>query len=86
MEFRISNHAKTELVRRQLSRDLVLQVAEAPEQVVPARNGLECRQSRFPDASSGKEYLLRVIVNPKITPNLVVTVYKTSKVEKYWRV
>lgn len=39
----------------------------------------------FTDESSGKEYLLRVIVNPKIMPNAIVTVYKTSKVVKYWR-
>ena len=63
-----------------------MQVTREPDQVVPARNGLECRQSRFLDKSTGKEYLLRVIVNPERTPNVVVTVYKTSKVDKYWRV
>jgi len=86
MEFRLSEHAKTELIRRQISEDLVMQVTQEPLQVVPARNGLECRQSRFLDESTGKEYVLRVIVNPERTPNVVVTVYKTSKVEKYWRV
>jgi len=86
MEFRLSEHAKTELIRRQISEDLVMQVTQEPLQVVPARNGLECRQSRFLDESTGKEYVLRVIVTPERTPNVVVTVYKTSKVEKYWRV
>jgi len=84
MSLRFSGHSKIELLRRQLCEDRVLKVAKDPEQVVPARNGLECRQSRFIDESSGKTYLLRIIVNPKVTPKLIVTVYKTSKVEKYW--
>lgn len=86
MELCISEHAKIELKRRQLSEELVVRVAKDPQQVVLARNGLECRQSKFTDEFVGKEYLLRVIVNPKLEPNVVVTVYKTSKVEKYWRI
>jgi len=31
-----------------------------------------------------KEYLLRVFVNTNIEPNVVITVYFTNKVEKYW--
>lgn len=85
MEIRLSEHAKTELLRRQISAELAMQVGQEPHQIVPARNGLECRQSVFKDESSGKEYLLRVIVNPQIMPNVIVTVYKTSKVAKYWR-
>lgn len=85
MEIRLSEHAKTELIRRQISVELAMQVAQEPDQIVSARNGLECRQSKFYEDSSNKEYLMRVIVNPKIAPNVIVTVYKTSKVEKYWR-
>lgn len=85
MEMRLSEHAKTELIRRTISEELAMQVAQEPQQIVPARNGLECRQSTFKDESSGKEYLLRVIVNPQIMPNVIVTVYKTSKVAKHWR-
>ena len=73
------------MLRRQLSEDEVKQVACEPEQVVPARDGLECRQSRISDFPGGKDYLLRVIVNPWESPNVVVTAYKTSKLEKYWK-
>ena len=62
-----------------------MQVAQEPDQIIPARNGLECRQSKFYEESSNKEYLLRVIVSPKITPNVIVTLYKTSKLDKYWK-
>jgi len=84
MEFRLSEHVQTELVRRKLSKELLLAVVDKPQQILPARNGLECRQSRFVDESSGKEYLLRIFVNSKRKPKVVVTAYKTSKIEKYW--
>ena len=32
-----------------------------------------------------KNYLLRVFVDIDYTPPKIVTVYKTSKIEKYWR-
>ena len=33
----------------------------------------------------GKMFLLRVIVDDSVDPAVVVTVYRTTKVEKYWR-
>ncbi|CAN5280805.1 hypothetical protein BH20VER2_BH20VER2_00950 [soil metagenome] len=33
---------------------------------------------------SGKQYLLRVMVNESTNPLTVVTIYRTSKVAKYW--
>ena len=33
----------------------------------------------------GRIFLLRVIVADDVDPLLVVTVYRTSKIEKYWR-
>ena len=84
MKIQLSKHALTEIHRRKLSEERVAQVARVPQQTVPARGGLECRQSKFRDTSSGKEYLLRVFINPVKQPNVVVTAYKTGKVEKYW--
>ena len=37
---------------------------------------------RFED---GKLYLLRVVVAGDEEPPLVITAYRTSKIEKYWR-
>jgi len=34
---------------------------------------------------NGKTYLLRVFVNPNFEPVKVITIYKTSKISKYWR-
>lgn len=33
----------------------------------------------------GKTYLLRVMVNATREPPVVVTVYRTSKIARYWR-
>jgi hypothetical protein len=33
----------------------------------------------------GKDSLVRVIVNDTVDPAKVVTVYKTSRIKKYWR-
>ena len=33
----------------------------------------------------GKQYLLRVMVNESVDPRVVVTVYRTNKIAKYWR-
>ena len=55
---------------------------ENPEQVVPAYGGRKAYQSRI--EAGGKTYLLRAIVSPGEPPT-VVTVYRTSRIEKYWR-
>jgi len=33
----------------------------------------------------GKSYSIRVMINPTTDPAQIVTVYKTSKIGKYWR-
>lgn len=40
-------------------------------------------QSRI--ESEGKTYLIRVFVDVDLMPVEVVTAYRTSKIEKYWR-
>ena len=50
----------------------------------PERSGLWAYQSRIVLAD-GRLFLLRVIVDDTIEPMVVVTVYRTSKVDKYWR-
>lgn len=63
--------------------DLVRKVLQQPEQIVPAHGGCKAFQSRA-DFGSGKVYLLRIIVDDRSQPGRVITVYKTSKITKYW--
>lgn len=83
MSFRISNHAREEIDRRAIDLTEVESVLAAPGQIVQEHGGIVCYQS--PVVHDGKQYLLRVMVNDSVDPKVVVTIYKTSKLNKYWQ-
>jgi hypothetical protein len=70
--------------RRGIPADFVESVLEAPQQVTAEESGLIAYQSQL-DFGEGKLYLVRTIVNDDCDPPSVVTVYRTSKIGKYWR-
>jgi len=82
----LSNHARHQAIRRGVSEAIIHSVAEAPEQVAAVREGREVRQSRVRFPPDDRLYLVRVFVD--VSPGLetVVTIYRTSKIEKYWRI
>lgn len=81
---RISAHAFAQAARRGVDEATLTRIAERPEQVVPVRPGREVRQSRIQNPE-GTSYLVRVFVDIVAGEETVVTVYKTSKIAKYWR-
>ena len=83
--YRLTAHAKMEMVRRQISEDLVAQVLADPQQVEPVRMGRDVYQSKVVMGEPPKHYLVRIFVDVERYPAEVVTVYRTSKIEKYWR-
>ena len=82
MSFHLSAHARHELQRRGIPRTMVEAVLAAPEQKVPEHGAILCYQSRV--TIDEKLYLLRVMVDETKQPPVVVTVYRTSKIDKYW--
>ena len=84
MNFRYSNHAESELVLRRIPRALVDEVLQKPQQITPERPPKKAYQSQV-DVGGGRIMLLRAIVDDTIEPAVVVTVYRTSKISKYWR-
>jgi len=84
MNFRLSRHAERELQLRKIPRQFLDQVMANPQQVVPERGNKKAYQSQM-DFGSGKIFLLRAIVDDTISPAVVVTVYRTTKINKYWR-
>jgi hypothetical protein len=82
-EYVITAHATFEMQRRRIGEDLVRQVLAAPEQRDAVRSGRDVLQSRI--VLAGKTYLLRVFVDTDRDTSEVVTVYRTSKIAKYWR-
>lgn len=69
--------------RRGIGREVVLQVIAGPEQTADVRPGRVVLQSRV--AQEGKIYLVRIFVDVDRRPAEVITVYRTSKLSKYWR-
>jgi hypothetical protein len=78
----VTSHAAFEIHRRRIEEDLVRRVLAAPEQCHAVRPGRDVLQSRI--AFDGKTYLLRVFVDIDRDPVEVVTVYRTSRIAKYW--
>ncbi|MFM6283051.1 MAG: DUF4258 domain-containing protein [Dolichospermum sp.] len=83
MEYKISRHAQTEMERRNISLPQVESVLDSPQQILLEREGRKVYQSKV-DFGNGKIFLLRVIVAYDVEPKVVITVYRTSKIEKYW--
>jgi hypothetical protein len=84
--YRLTEHAQEEMTRRQISKDEVVSVLAAPEQVLFVRQGRDVYQSRIKAGNPPQKYLLRIFVDIDREPPEVVTVYRTSKIAKYWRV
>ena len=83
LNFVLTTHANSELRRRGLDEAIVRQVLADPEQRVVVRPGREVVHSRIEFA--GRRYLVRVFVDVGRSPVEVVTAYRTSKIDKYWR-
>ena len=84
MEFIFSHHALEEIRRRAIPLELVESVLQHPQQIVEGYGEKKVYQS-WMDLDDGKLFLLWIIVRGDVDPPMVVTVYKTSKIDKYWR-
>ena len=84
MNYDLSDHVREEIVRRRIPLTVVESVLRRPQQKVPEHGDVVCYQSKI-DINQ-KEYLARVMVNEAVRPVKVVTVYRTSRIRKYWKV
>jgi hypothetical protein len=82
VRYRLSEHVREEIERRRIPLTLLEAVLEKPDQVVLERGVLKAYQSK--SDIGGKMFLLRVIVDDSVDPAVVVTAYRTTKIEKYW--
>ncbi len=84
MSFYISRHAEEELERREIPREFLDSVLQNPQQIAEDRDGKKAYQSQFV-FENGKTYLVRAIVADITKPAIVLTVYRTSQIARYWR-
>jgi hypothetical protein len=82
---RLTDHARWEMMRRQIRAAAVESVLAAPEQTACGRAGRAVYHSRIEVGEPAKPYLLRVVVDVDRQPSEVVTVYRSRKVHKEWR-
>jgi len=75
-----SMHCIQQLNKRNITQQTVLKVIEnAVEKVLI--DGVSVYQGMI--VERGKNYLIRVFVNEDKVPPLIITAYKTSKIDKY---
>ena len=79
--YHITDHAREEAALRGIPLDVVRTVMESPGQVIAAHGDRKAYQSKV--EINSKLYVVRAIVE-MTDPPTVVTVYRTSKIEKYW--
>ncbi|MBI3741224.1 MAG: DUF4258 domain-containing protein [Chloroflexi bacterium] len=72
--FRLTDHARLEMARRQISETEIAQILSAPEQTENVGSSRRIFQSRVVWGKTGKTYLLRVIVEIDRQPPEIVTV------------
>ena len=85
VRYRLTDHAREEMVRRRIGEEDVARVVSGPEQRYTVRDGRDVLQSRVTSGDPPKTHLLRVFVDIDRDPPDVVTVYRTSRVAQYWR-
>lgn len=82
LEWRV--HARQRLDERGIKESLVRKTVREPEQVI-GRGTYRVFQSRFLDPARRKEYLVRVFAEVHRDVVIIRSVYRTSKIGKYWR-
>lgn len=85
MKLIFTPHALFEMNRRDLTQETVKDVVDHPDQNWEIREGRLLFQKCVNMGIPEKKYLIRVFVDVISDQMEVVTAYKTTKIEKYWR-
>ena len=81
MLFDISKHAEAQMKLRGIEKETVLEILNNPDQIINS-DGKMIYQAIISEID--KQFLMRIFVNHLKIPKLVITVYKTSKITKYY--
>ena len=83
-EIKWHSHARARLLERSIDLRLVHKALEHPDEV----RGIGAQKiihKRYVDSQSNKEYLLRIFLEDRHGEWTILSVYRTSKIGKYWR-
>ena len=84
MKVIITDHAVFEAMRRGITEESISSVVISPQQKLPSKKGRVILQNKYFDEANNREMLLRVIGTKTAEVFTVITVYKTSRISKYW--
>ena len=83
-KFILLKHLKIQAKERKINIKIIEDTILNPEQIISKPKNLKVAQKKYFDNKINKEYLIRVIFKEEEDLRIGVTVYKTSKIEKYW--
>ena len=81
MEIEFFKHALRQMEARSISKEIILSVIQLPDHIVKQDQSTTIFTRLIDDLE--KRYLYRVFVNTAKNPQLIITAYKTSKIDKY---
>ncbi len=81
MNFVYSKHSIEQIKLRELDQGIIERVLKNPDQIIKHDVNSSFFQKLVIEGN--KQYLYRVLVNTQKQPQMVITAYKTSKIEKY---
>ena len=79
----LTKHAKQQMSLRQIPERWVKAAMARPQQIVPGLGKKKIYQSEFKQRKT--VYLLRVVVDDQGKLPVVITVYRTTNIAKYWK-
>ena len=81
MTIEFSNHALRQIEARNISQEIILLIIQHPDKVLKQDSSTTIFTKLIDETE--KRYLYRVFVNTAKKPQLIITAYKTSKIDKY---
>ena len=84
MDIIFSKHAQEQMIRRGISHDMALSVVSQPDQIVADDENPAIVICQSLIKENEQMFLLRVFVDRNKQPNVIVTLYKTTKISKYY--
>ncbi len=82
MKFEFSKHALAQMKLRNISKEKVESMLRNPGQIITQGKN-KIYQSIITE-NPDEKYLIRAFVNENKTPPLIITVYRTTKINKYY--
>lgn len=80
---RWSDHALRSIASREIDREEAERTLAEPESVAPGGPSRQVLMRRYFDEALRQEMLLRIVVEDTTSGRIVVTAYRTSRIEKY---